>query len=97
MPGRKAPGISGKPLFSGSREDWLPKERGSANPGVQLLKRHFKGHHLTRAQAIKAKCADCTSYYADGRKDCENNLCPLHDWMPYRKKSKGVDSKEVSE
>lgn len=40
----------------------------------------------SRKQAMLLKCWDCTGNYADGMKDCEVRMCPLYQWMPYRKK-----------
>jgi len=39
---------------------------------------------LTRSQAIKAKCYECTCGYSDGKYDCIVFDCPLHKFMPYR-------------
>ena len=45
--------------------------------GSTDLKRHLAGMDLTAMQAIRAKCADCTGNYADGRISCELPECPL--------------------
>lgn len=39
----------------------------------------------SRKQAMLLKCWDCCGQYADGMKDCEVTMCPLYQWMPYRK------------
>lgn len=59
----------------------------SARGRVDLVK-FVSGRRLTPLQAIRAKCYDCTGYYADGKKDCEQSDCPLYRFMPYRQ---GVD------
>ena len=51
--------------------------------GSTDLKRHLAGQDLTAMQAIKAKCADCTGNYADGRISCELPECPLFPFHPY--------------
>ncbi len=51
--------------------------------GSTDLKRHMAGMDLTAMQAIRAKCADCTANYADGRISCELKECPLFPYMPY--------------
>jgi hypothetical protein len=40
----------------------------------------------TRAEAGLWKCNECSGHYADGKVDCMNPVCPLYEWMPYRKK-----------
>ena len=39
---------------------------------------------VSRARAIKAKCAECMNFYVDGRHDCEITVFPLYKWMPYK-------------
>ena len=59
--------------------------------GSADLKRHLAGEDLTPLQAIKAKCADCTGNYTDGRVSCDLKECPLfpyHAYNPYRKKTR---------
>jgi hypothetical protein len=51
--------------------------------GSTDLKRHLAGKDLTPLQAIKAKCADCTANYTDGRVSCELKECPLFPYHPY--------------
>jgi len=51
--------------------------------GSTDLKRHLAGEDLTPLEAIKAKCADCTGNYADGRECCELKECPLFPFHPY--------------
>jgi len=43
-----------------------------------------KDSKLTRGEAILAKCCDCMAYYEDGLVDCQNIICPLYPYMPYR-------------
>jgi hypothetical protein len=51
--------------------------------GSTDLKRHLAGIGLTAMQAIRAKCADCTGNYADGRVSCELPECLLFPFHPY--------------
>jgi hypothetical protein len=39
----------------------------------------------TRKEAIQTQCWECMGHYADGKQDCENVVCPLYYFMPYRK------------
>ena len=52
--------------------------------GVKELKAYLNGDRLTQRQAIIAKCADCTNYYADGKNDCLIPDCPLYPYQPYQ-------------
>ena len=63
--------------------------------GSTDLTRHLAGKDLTDLQAIRAKCADCTGNYADGRISCELKECPLFPFHPYNssKRSKRKKSK----
>ena len=61
-------------------------ENSIGSGGRTQMLRFMKGERLTRNQAIKAKCYDCTCGYQDGRVDCEIYDCPLHPYMPYKKK-----------
>ena len=47
---------------------------------------NLKGKRLYASKAIRAYCYDCMSYYADGKGDCGDPLCPLYPFMPYRYK-----------
>ena len=49
-----------------------PIERAKANPN-------------SLKYAILAKCYDCMGGYADGRRNCGVNSCPLYKWMPYKR------------
>lgn len=50
---------------------------------------HLHGSKLTRDQAIKAACYNCSNYYFDGLIDCEKDYCPLYPFFPY--KGKGME------
>ena len=53
--------------------------------GVKDLENYQAGKAtLTATVAIRAKCAECTAKYADGKFDCGISKCPLHEWMPYK-------------
>lgn len=45
-----------------------------------------RGERLTQREAIKAQCYACTGEYDGGVGDCESDLCPLYEYMPYRKR-----------
>jgi hypothetical protein len=64
------------------------KKFGLKAIGKKEICAHFNGAHLTRGEAILAKCYDCMCYYADGRLDCNLTACPLYSFMPYRKNSR---------
>jgi hypothetical protein len=53
-----------------------------------LARYHKTGKPLGKTAAIKAKCVDCMSDYADGRIDCTVADCPLHPFMPYSAENK---------
>jgi hypothetical protein len=54
--------------------------------GKSVYDRWQKGHRLTRAEAMHAKCFECMGHYKDGVEDCKMPQCPLYPWMPYRSK-----------
>lgn len=56
--------------------------------GNSLYLKYLKGERLTHLQLINAKCAECTAGFADGRVDCKITTCLLHQYMPYRGKTK---------
>lgn len=63
--------------------------RGIKKFGLKAIGRkeicaHLNGEHLTRGEAILAKCYECNGYYADGKADCKIPVCPLYGFMPYR-------------
>jgi hypothetical protein len=60
--------------------------------GSASLKKHRAGGHLSRTQAILAKCADCCGDYVDDREDCGIPGCPLYPWYPYRKVGKNEET-----
>lgn len=59
-------------------------EAAPTSGGKRFLLKHLQGESLTRDQAIKAMCCDCSGYYIDGRTDCKTEHCPLYTFMPYR-------------
>ncbi len=61
---------------------------GISAQGRNELIAHRQGRRITRNQAIKAKCYECTGGYADGKGDCGIADCPLYNFMAYRE---GVD------
>jgi hypothetical protein len=53
-------------------------------PGKRNYLRFLKGEILTLKQSVIADCFICTAGYLDGKIDCQNDLCVLHRYMPYR-------------
>ena len=66
-------------------------------PGNRYLKAHMEGVKLTMKQAILAKCAECLCAFLDGKNDCLQEDCPLHPFMPYRKKDKKEFKKNITD
>ncbi len=53
--------------------------------GVADLNKYQKqGKPLVSSDAIRAKCAECSAKYVDGKFDCGISKCPLYPWMPYK-------------
>lgn len=73
------------------------EKNGSFGKGRVDLLSHLNGNRITRNEAIRAKCYDCSGYHADGRVDCENNDCPLYPYMPYRGRRVEVITEEIEE
>lgn len=53
--------------------------------GLKFLELYQRNEKLSRSEAIEAKCCHCRSRYIDGLRDCENENCPLYNYMPYGK------------
>ena len=67
--------------------------KGAKNgKGKKELIKYLKTGKITRGQAIISKCYDCTCYYADGKKDCEDADCPLYPFMPFGNKEYKIKS-----
>lgn len=60
------------------------EKHGKSARGNTLLKKYLKGGKLAKWEAILAKCAECSGYYADARVSCGIEECPLYPFMPYR-------------
>jgi hypothetical protein len=58
---------------------------GKLAKGKNELIAHLSGKKISKAAAIKAKCYECTNWYADGKEDCLVPSCPLYQHMPMRK------------
>jgi hypothetical protein len=54
--------------------------------GKMPMMDYLSGKTVHRADAVLAYCYSCMSFYADGKGDCGDPLCPLYPWMPYRSK-----------
>ncbi len=85
-------------LVGGSTRYALTSKADIKTPeGVAIMKRsnpieQFQSHPLSRAYAIRAKCAECVGCTPDhlekGFKDsissCSSYSCPLHGFRPYQ-------------
>jgi hypothetical protein len=67
------------------------KKHGKESGGKTAYLKYLRGETIHRAAAVKAMCFSCSGYYADGRVDCENSVCPLYPFMPYRGKTAGAE------
>ena len=61
--------------------DQWPKAKGKKE-----FMKHYKGESLTASEAILANCYDCQDGYETGKRDCQEFLCPMHEFMPYRRR-----------
>jgi len=59
-----------------------------SSQGRDFLIAHYLGIELSRTEAVKAFCCECSGYYTDKRCDCEVEGCVLYRWMPYGTKKK---------
>lgn len=57
--------------------------------GQKQYEKFEKGGKLTRREAMLAKCYECNGYDESGV-DCKVETCPLYQYHPQRKLSKGV-------
>ena len=44
----------------------------------------LRGRTASKLESIYAHCYDCCGFYENGTFDCENELCALYPYMPYR-------------
>lgn len=65
-------------------------EYGKRAKGRSELLLHLQGNKITRDQAIKAACYQCTNYYVDGISNCEMDYCPLYPYCPYKEKTEDL-------
>ena len=59
----------------------LNEYREKVKTGEIIPKKRIKPPSISKA--VRAKCAECSSDYADGRVDCEIEGCSLYWWQPY--------------
>jgi hypothetical protein len=52
--------------------------------GKNEFLKHLSQGNLTRGEAIVAQCYHCCGGYESGPRDCEESVCTLYDYMPYR-------------
>lgn len=60
-------------------------EKWKSRKGKSELLKAINEQVLTARQAINAKCYDCTCGYDGGAEDCGVAMCPLYQFMPFRK------------
>lgn len=51
--------------------------------GIRQLREFRAGKVLGRRDSIIAKCTECMGEYEDGARDCGQEQCPIHRFMPY--------------
>ena len=61
--------------------DWIERD-GIRVVGREDYIHYLKGGRRTQKQAISSNCYACMGYYADGKCDCENPICPLYPFSP---------------
>lgn len=61
------------------------EEHGKSGRGKSEYIKFLSGQRVSAGQAIKAKCYDCTGFYADGVEDCGSLACALYPFHPYNK------------
>lgn len=68
-----------------------------ASQGKTLLLHYLNGTAtLTARLAIIAQCCECSGFFDDGKKDCENPICSLYPFMPYGKMRKRYPAKPAT-
>ena len=72
------------------------EECGKLAQGSDEYIKYLEGGKISKPEAIKAMCYQCQHYYADGKEDCQNILCPLYPFMPYGN-SDQAKKRQVSE
>lgn len=60
------------------------KQVGRKAKGRTERIQYLEGKAITRHQAIKAHCYDCTGGYTDGARDCGSKTCSLYPYHAYR-------------
>jgi len=67
------------------------RKYGITAQGRRELIKILRGQRATYKERCLALCYDCMNYYHDGKRSCQNTLCPLYAVMPYRD---GINSVE---
>lgn len=49
------------------------------------------GDKPSRKECMEHRCADCMGHWVDGKVDCENTVCEMYTYMPYRKKEPNTE------
>lgn len=55
---------------------------------------HSRAYSGSKANAVKAKCLDCTLNNRDEIKFCAVQTCPLWSVRPYQVKEEGLDDED---
>lgn len=71
-----------------NKSDQLQRQIQQANEwprqiGKSHYLKHLKGEHLTRDEAIQAKCYECTC--GEDAEPCNAITCPLHKYCQWNK------------
>jgi len=59
-------------------------QKANECPGKRHYIRLLKGETLTLKQSMISDCFICTAGHLDGKVDCQNSLCAIYPFMPYR-------------
>ena len=65
---------------------------------IQIEKSDKPSEKITRKQAIKLKCLDCVNYVKPiiQIKSCQNTVCSLWSWRPYKTKDEKILKRKVT-
>ena len=58
-------------------------QSGKSSRGKREFLAHLNDQHLTTKQSVYAKCYECSGYYIDSVKSCDDTDCPLFPYHPY--------------
>ena len=76
---------AGERILTLQQEKTLAGVKRAAPSKLRVFLRAYAGE-ASKAQAIKAKCLDCSNLVVDEVRNCPATGCPLHAYRPYQKK-----------